>query len=72
MSTLIVEGGAEVARSFFDGQIVDRIDLYEGSGTIGDDGIEAPIAPSRVPEGFELVETRHLGADLRRHYERIN
>ncbi len=70
LSTLIVEGGAAVARSFLDGQIVDRIDLYEGPKAIGEDGIEAPIAPSRMPAGFELTETRRLGDDVRSHYER--
>ena len=72
LSTLIVEGGAAVARSFLDGNIVDRVDLYEGPDTIGDGGIEAPVAPSRMPADFELTETRRLGADIRRHYERTN
>ncbi len=72
LSTLIVEGGAAVARSFLEDELVDRIDLFEGPETIGADGVDAPIGANRLPDGFELTETRQLGKDLRRHYERTS
>jgi diaminohydroxyphosphoribosylaminopyrimidine deaminase/5-amino-6-(5-phosphoribosylamino)uracil reductase len=70
LSTVIVEGGAAVARSFIDAHLVDRIELYEGPDPIGAGGIDPPLDPAHMPAGFVLTSTLHHGADLHRAYER--
>ncbi|MEX3008279.1 bifunctional diaminohydroxyphosphoribosylaminopyrimidine deaminase/5-amino-6-(5-phosphoribosylamino)uracil reductase RibD [Hoeflea sp. TYP-13] len=69
-STVLVEGGAAVARAFLDAHLVDRIRLYVGPGEIGKDGVEAPVDPDNMPSGFELTGTEIYGADRRFEYER--
>lgn len=68
--SVIVEGGATVARSFLDAGLVDRISLYEGALTIGPDGIAAPVSPENMDDGFLLMETLQYGDDQCRVYER--
>ncbi|MBX3575592.1 MAG: bifunctional diaminohydroxyphosphoribosylaminopyrimidine deaminase/5-amino-6-(5-phosphoribosylamino)uracil reductase RibD [Rhizobiaceae bacterium] len=52
LSSVMVEGGAEVAASFLAEGLVDRILLFVGEQAVGADGIDCPLTPSRVPEGF--------------------
>lgn len=68
--SVIVEGGAAVARSFLDAGLVDKISLYEGNLTIGPGGIAAPLSPANMVAGFLLVETLQYGDDRCRVYER--
>lgn len=70
ISSLLVEGGATVARSFLDAGFVDRIHLYSGAGPIGENGIASPLVPGAVPPGFALRRTMRLGNDLLEEYER--
>jgi diaminohydroxyphosphoribosylaminopyrimidine deaminase/5-amino-6-(5-phosphoribosylamino)uracil reductase len=63
VSTLLVEGGATVARSFLEDGLVDRIVLIEGNCEIGTGGIAAPLRPGRVPAGFTLIREAVFGAD---------
>lgn len=69
--TVIVEGGAAIAKSFLEADLVDRIDLYEGPVTIGQDGIDAPVSPTNMPDGFMLTRTLQYGDDQCRVYERV-
>ena len=69
-STVLVEGGAAVAAAFLEAHLVDRIRLYVGPGSIGKDGVPAPISPDNMPPGFNLIGTDTFGADLRYEYER--
>jgi diaminohydroxyphosphoribosylaminopyrimidine deaminase/5-amino-6-(5-phosphoribosylamino)uracil reductase len=55
LSSVMVEGGAEVAASFLAEDLVDLIVLFGGEGSIGTDGIDCPIAPGRIPEGFSAM-----------------
>lgn len=68
--SVMVEGGAAVARSFLDAGLVDRISLYEGPMTIGPGGTDAPVSPAKIPEGYALTGTQHFGDDHCRIYER--
>jgi len=70
ISSVIVEGGAAVARSFLKSALVDRIVLYEGRITIGGDAIDAPLTPRRMPTGFALTRTLQLGDDRLSTYQR--
>lgn len=68
--SLYVEGGAKVAESFMEADLVDRIELYIASITIGS-GTAAP--PSILPQaldGWELTETCQLGSDRYTAYQR--
>jgi diaminohydroxyphosphoribosylaminopyrimidine deaminase/5-amino-6-(5-phosphoribosylamino)uracil reductase len=63
VSTVLVEGGAETARAFLADDLVDRIALFHGPGTVGDGGIPAPIDAETIPEGFRLVRKARFGDD---------
>ena len=70
MSTLLVEGGAVVARAFLEAGLVDRILLFQGTGTVGEGGLESPLAPSDMPAGFQLIREEAFGPDRMFEYER--
>lgn len=70
ISSLLVEGGASVARSFLDAGLVDRIHLYTGCDAIGEDGVASPCVSGAMPTGFLLWRTMRFGADLFEEYER--
>jgi diaminohydroxyphosphoribosylaminopyrimidine deaminase/5-amino-6-(5-phosphoribosylamino)uracil reductase len=70
ISSLLVEGGARTARLFLEAGLVDRIQLYRGPGTIGEGGIESPLAATDIPSGFARTGTWIFGADRLDEYER--
>jgi diaminohydroxyphosphoribosylaminopyrimidine deaminase/5-amino-6-(5-phosphoribosylamino)uracil reductase len=70
LSSLLVEGGAGVARSFLDAGLVDRILLFGGGVTVGEGGIESPVTHSDMPKRFRLVRSSSFGADRVHEYER--
>ncbi|CCE95390.1 diaminohydroxyphosphoribosylaminopyrimidine deaminase / 5-amino-6-(5-phosphoribosylamino)uracil reductase [Sinorhizobium fredii HH103] len=70
ISSLLVEGGARAARQFLDAGLVDRILLYTGPATLGEDGIRSPFDRTTVPAGFSLKRTAHYGNDIFDDYER--
>lgn len=67
---VMIEGGAAIARSFLDADLVDRIHLYIGPDEIGEDGVAAPLTPEDMPAGFVKTGTSRFGPDLRFEYER--
>ncbi|BDA84060.1 riboflavin biosynthesis protein RibD [Aureimonas sp. SA4125] len=69
-SNLLVEGGAETARSFLEHGLVDRVVLVTGDMVIGPDGIASPLTPSDMPAEFRAGRQLQLGPDLWREYER--
>lgn len=70
LSTVMVEGGAEVARSFLAEDLVDRIALFCGAGTVGANGIPSPVTQATIPRGFRHVATYVYGQDRLDEYER--
>jgi len=70
MSSLLVEGGATVAKAFLDANLVDRILLFQSTGTVGEGGLESPLTPSDMPTGFKLVREESFGPDRCFEYER--
>lgn len=64
MSSLMVEGGADTARAFLEDDLVDRIILFRGRGTIGAGGIASPIDDDHIPAGFEVKRQARFGEDL--------
>ncbi|KQZ98513.1 bifunctional diaminohydroxyphosphoribosylaminopyrimidine deaminase/5-amino-6-(5-phosphoribosylamino)uracil reductase [Mesorhizobium sp. Root157] len=63
MASVLVEGGAAVARAFLDDGLVDRIVLFHGPGEIGPAGIATPIDPDHIPPGFRKLREMRLGED---------
>ncbi|TNM66719.1 bifunctional diaminohydroxyphosphoribosylaminopyrimidine deaminase/5-amino-6-(5-phosphoribosylamino)uracil reductase RibD [Aliirhizobium smilacinae] len=69
ISSLMVEGGAQVARGFIGAGLVDRLVLAQSEMVVGAGGIESPATPSDIPAGFNCVRKDRFGAD--RSYEYV-
>ena len=70
ISSLMVEGGARVARDFLASDLVDEIQLYQGATTVGADGIASPLMPQTVPARFRLLRSTRFGPDRLDVFER--
>ncbi|MDP2120720.1 MAG: bifunctional diaminohydroxyphosphoribosylaminopyrimidine deaminase/5-amino-6-(5-phosphoribosylamino)uracil reductase RibD [Hoeflea sp.] len=70
LSTLLVEGGAEVARAFLDEDLVDRIVLLEGEATIDGEAVDAPVTRATLPAAFRPVLSMTYGPDTMHEFER--
>ncbi|MCM2292116.1 bifunctional diaminohydroxyphosphoribosylaminopyrimidine deaminase/5-amino-6-(5-phosphoribosylamino)uracil reductase RibD [Allorhizobium sp. BGMRC 0089] len=70
LSSLMVEGGAAVAKAFLDQDLVDRIHLYQGAGLVGPEGLASPLTKDNIPSAFTLFRRAVFGADLLLEYER--
>ncbi len=70
ISSLLIEGGARTAQSFLDAELVDRILLFTGTGTLGKDGVSSPCVSGLMPAGFSLRSTARFGVDIFEGYER--
>lgn len=70
LSTVFVEGGAEVARAFLDEDLVDRIVLLTGEGIIEGDAVDAPVTRTTIPPAFRPVASMRYGTDQMDEYER--
>ena len=70
LSTLMVEGGAEVARSFLIEDLVDRIVLFTGASVVGSGGIAAPVTRASIPDGFRHAASYVYGEDRLDEFER--
>ena len=74
LSSLMVEGGADVARSFLEQDLVDFIWLFAAPLTIGAGGIVSPIRPfatGDLPRGFAVDRQLQLGDDSLTIFSRI-
>ena len=70
ISSLMVEGGAGVAASMLDQDLVDEIALFTGANPVGGAGIPSPVTTSTVPAQFSLVRALSLGEDTLHLYRR--
>ena len=70
VSSLLVEGGARVARDFLESGLVDRILLFQGGGVIGEGGIASPLTSDTIPADFVHLRTDAFGGDRCDAYER--
>jgi diaminohydroxyphosphoribosylaminopyrimidine deaminase/5-amino-6-(5-phosphoribosylamino)uracil reductase len=71
---LMVEGGAETARSFLAAGLVDRLMLYRAPLSIGSDQSDLPnLSPTALAGNvrWQLVDRRALGNDIFEDYHRI-
>ena len=63
MASVLVEGGAEVAKAFLTDDLVDRIVLFRGATEVGEGGIAAPLDEHHIPAGFRRVRTMRFADD---------
>ena len=63
MASVLVEGGAEVAKAFLDEGLVDRIVLFTGPEAIGEGGIASPVDAGSIPAGFRKLRETRFGED---------
>ncbi|MEM5473299.1 bifunctional diaminohydroxyphosphoribosylaminopyrimidine deaminase/5-amino-6-(5-phosphoribosylamino)uracil reductase RibD [Hoeflea sp. AS60] len=70
LSTVFIEGGAEVAQAFLVEDLVDRIVLLTGERAIEGDAVNAPVTRDTIPEAFRKVASMRYGADEMDEYER--
>jgi diaminohydroxyphosphoribosylaminopyrimidine deaminase/5-amino-6-(5-phosphoribosylamino)uracil reductase len=68
--TLLLEGGAALARSFLDEDLVDRLALFGGPEPIGERGIPTPLDPRDPPSGFVLARQARYDKDDYLEYAR--
>jgi diaminohydroxyphosphoribosylaminopyrimidine deaminase/5-amino-6-(5-phosphoribosylamino)uracil reductase len=64
MASVLVEGGAEVARAFLADGLVDRIVLFRGAVEVGEGGIAAPLDERHIPAGFRQTRTMRFADDF--------
>lgn len=69
ISSLLVEGGARTAQMFLNAGLVDRILLFTGPATLGEEGVPSPLDRNLVPVGFLHTRTDTFGDDLLDTYE---
>lgn len=74
ISTLLVEGGAQITRSFLEAKLVDRLVIFRSNNEVRDvskaDAVDAPITPQTVTEEFSLKNQMTFGDDVMYEYER--
>lgn len=63
VQSLLVEGGAVVARTFLDDGLADRIVLFESDVVVGANGIAAPFTRASLADGYRPNGEWVFGAD---------
>ncbi|MEG8098695.1 bifunctional diaminohydroxyphosphoribosylaminopyrimidine deaminase/5-amino-6-(5-phosphoribosylamino)uracil reductase RibD [Candidatus Liberibacter brunswickensis] len=64
VTSLLVEGGAIVARSFINSRLVDSIILYRSRKIIGKCGIPSPIEEGYINKNFFCIRRDYFGFDV--------
>lgn len=76
VSTILVEGGAQIASSFLDAGYVDRILIFQSAMNLDveDDAlsVKAPFTPDNLPQRFKLKNKLTFGTDVMYEYEKSN
>lgn len=72
LSSVLLEGGAEIARSFLAEDCVDRLILYQSPDPLAGTGpvIRSPVPPADHLDGFALHRAYDAGPDRVRIFER--
>ncbi|AKK19913.1 bifunctional diaminohydroxyphosphoribosylaminopyrimidine deaminase/5-amino-6-(5-phosphoribosylamino)uracil reductase RibD [Candidatus Liberibacter africanus] len=72
ITSLLVEGGAMVSRSFVNAQLVDSIFIYRSKKVIGKGGISFPLEEEYLEKNFICVRRDYFGSDVCCEYVRKN
>jgi diaminohydroxyphosphoribosylaminopyrimidine deaminase / 5-amino-6-(5-phosphoribosylamino)uracil reductase len=68
VSSVLVEGGAAVARSFLNQRLADRVSLFTSPVIVGIGGIATSLDPDHLSVEYQLVRQETYGPDLRRDF----
>jgi diaminohydroxyphosphoribosylaminopyrimidine deaminase/5-amino-6-(5-phosphoribosylamino)uracil reductase len=75
ITCVLVEGGATVARTLLEADLVDEVLLFRSPHRLGGDLVPAlaglPLAAIEQSERFARIDRRRLGDDILSRYERI-
>jgi diaminohydroxyphosphoribosylaminopyrimidine deaminase/5-amino-6-(5-phosphoribosylamino)uracil reductase len=75
VTRLLVEGGARVARSFLESDLVDEVLLFRSPNALGGDLVPAlaglPLGQIERSPRFRKTQRRRFGADRMTRYERV-
>jgi diaminohydroxyphosphoribosylaminopyrimidine deaminase/5-amino-6-(5-phosphoribosylamino)uracil reductase len=76
ISAVLVEGGAQVARSFLEADLVDDVMLFRSPQALGGDLVQAlaglPLLFIEASDRFRRIDRRRFGADKMTLYERVS
>ncbi|MEM0898380.1 MAG: bifunctional diaminohydroxyphosphoribosylaminopyrimidine deaminase/5-amino-6-(5-phosphoribosylamino)uracil reductase RibD [Pseudomonadota bacterium] len=70
IQSVFLEGGAKLARSFLEEDLVDQLQLFRSDKVIGVEGVGSPSVPENVSSRFKLREKIQYGSDMLFSYER--
>jgi diaminohydroxyphosphoribosylaminopyrimidine deaminase/5-amino-6-(5-phosphoribosylamino)uracil reductase len=74
ITRLLVEGGARVARSFLEADLVDEVMLFRSAKALGGELVPAlaglPLSFIEASNRFRRTERRRFGSDVLSRYER--
>jgi diaminohydroxyphosphoribosylaminopyrimidine deaminase / 5-amino-6-(5-phosphoribosylamino)uracil reductase len=71
LSSVLAEGGAELARSLIEQDLVDRLALFTSDIELGAGGIASPVTARSIPQGFAQGRTALYGDDRFAEYVRM-
>lgn len=71
LSSVLVEGGEQVARAFLAEGLVDRLILLTGETDMDGEAVDVPFAPASSPPGFRKIASMTFGADRMDEFERL-
>ena len=72
INRVMAEGGAALARSLLDADLIDEVALFQAPMTIGPEGVDAVagLPLSALTERFKLIARETLGSDALSLYGR--
>jgi diaminohydroxyphosphoribosylaminopyrimidine deaminase / 5-amino-6-(5-phosphoribosylamino)uracil reductase len=71
LSSVLAEGGAELARSLIEQDLVDRLALFTSDIRLGGGGVASPVTEWSIPQGFAQGRTALYGDDRFAEYVRM-
>nr|MBA2303083.1 RibD family protein [Acidobacteriota bacterium] len=64
VSSVVIEGGAELHRAFWDARVIDRVQMYVADRVLGDDGVEWLQEPVMTATRVTERSARPVGNDV--------
>lgn len=63
VASVLVEGGAELAKSLIEQNLVDRLALFASGANVGGNGLPSPVTANSIPAGFVKSRSALYGSD---------
>ena len=75
ITRLLVEGGAHVARTLLESDLIHEVILFRSPRALGGNIVPAlaglPLSAVEASDRFKRVERRRFGSDMMTRYERV-